>query len=1359
MTDENKSEGDIYIGDQAAIDGDVFTGGKHIHHHYPRRLLGIPFQAPVLPVHFVPRHEISDLLKSRLLAETATVPGVLAVSAIHGLGGIGKSTLAAALAHDSLIQKRFADGVLWATLGQQPDLLSLLGGWVQALGDYDFRPTAVEATSAHLRSLLQDKAALLIVDDVWDPAHIFIWQVGGPHSRMLITTRRADVAEEVGAELHQLDVMTAAQSLALLSARLDRALEEPERAEALRLATAVGHLPLALELAAARISRGATWMELCAALKEEVARLEALEGPRGRRQKGVTRLEASFNLSLNALQADDEAAYQAFIWLGILPEDVLIGAPMAATLWSITEIEAAEILELLWNDALLRSGAPILVREKSWPAYRLHDLLHNIARRLLGKEPPQGLGLDLPAAQTILLQNYRQKDAQGMWHTLPDDGYIQFHLTWHMEQAKQFHEIHALLGEETIKGQNGWYATCEGLGQTAGFLEDVAHAWQLAELAQATEQVSAALGWQCRYALITASLNSLAKNIPPALLAALIQKKAWSATQGLAYVRRIPNPTQRVEGMLHLLPHLPETLKSEAVREMLRSTQMIQDSHERTQILIKLFPLLAESGHTQEALAAVHAIKQEADRAEALVALAPHLSVTLLHEALSVAWAIGWIEDRTKALVGLIPYLPELLRQEIFVTIRSIAWSSERAKVLIALIPHLPEFQLREVLALTEALELSTDRAKVLVKLAPYLTEPLLEKALVIAQAIQRSDDRVLALTGLIPRLATLGYPAEALAQIKDIYTADDRAKTTEEQDTVLIALVPQLIIADYLDEALQAAQAIHNVDDRAKTLADLVQQLAGIIVPDQLLAITEEIERSHDRAKTLFHLIAYLPDQLKVEALLEIRAIVRSAIWEAEERAITLVSIIPQLAEAGYIEEAIITAQEIELRPYQALGLVKVAHYLSEPVRREFLQEALATTKTIPRVDERVRTLLDLSPHLSDPLKEEVLAEALDLAPAIRDVEVRTRVLTRLIPDLAQGGYVEAALDLVRSIRWNEGLLAQVLSSLAPYLPQTLLSEALAIVWQMKLGSHRSQALSGLAPYLPASLLQQALAVVQAINDRFWRVETLAGLTPWLAELGSPEEVIATIQTIGNDQEQAKLLIRVAPKLAQQGHPAEALAAVQLLEIPDKRFKGLVALVPELPRKLQRKVVRALLTSAHALSREQQQAEIVAELPFSLVNWGYPREALQAAQVIKDEYGRAQVLGKLCPRLVELGYLHEALTAARATHDKDELLKMVAYLPKAQRDELLQEVLSLFRPLEDIEQQALTLTDLTAWLGKSGDPEAALVVAQAIQWSSHRAIGLANLAPYLPEPLLLEKAIPMAQSIPWPDDQVKALV
>ena len=91
-----------------------------------------------------------------LLADDPDSSGMLVVSAIYGLGGIGKSVLAAAVAHNRAVQARFPDGILWVTLGQNPDILPLLSGWVQALRDYHFKPISVEATTAHLRTLLYE---------------------------------------------------------------------------------------------------------------------------------------------------------------------------------------------------------------------------------------------------------------------------------------------------------------------------------------------------------------------------------------------------------------------------------------------------------------------------------------------------------------------------------------------------------------------------------------------------------------------------------------------------------------------------------------------------------------------------------------------------------------------------------------------------------------------------------------------------------------------------------------------------------------------------------------------------------------------------------------------------------------------------------------------------------------------------------------------------------------------------------------------------------------------------------------------------------------------------------------------------
>ena len=127
---------------------------QHVEQHFYHGSRGRPtrpFQAPPLPSHFVARPEVSRDLLSRLLVD-GPAAGSLTLGAVHGLGGVGKTTLAADLARSPEVRDRLPDGVLWVTLGQQPDLLPLVGGWVQALGDYEYKPINVEAT-AHTYSV------------------------------------------------------------------------------------------------------------------------------------------------------------------------------------------------------------------------------------------------------------------------------------------------------------------------------------------------------------------------------------------------------------------------------------------------------------------------------------------------------------------------------------------------------------------------------------------------------------------------------------------------------------------------------------------------------------------------------------------------------------------------------------------------------------------------------------------------------------------------------------------------------------------------------------------------------------------------------------------------------------------------------------------------------------------------------------------------------------------------------------------------------------------------------------------------------------------------------------------------------
>ncbi|MEH2278652.1 MAG: NB-ARC domain-containing protein [Nostoc sp.] len=365
------------IGVYVAPAGQAFIGTQNIEGQKQLR----PFQAPPLPTYYVNRPEYSQDLKARLLTDSSDVR-TLVVTAIHGLGSVGKSTLATALARDQEIQAHFCDGILWATLGQQPNLLTLLSGWVQALGDYNFKATSTEAASNQLRTLLYDKAVLLVVDDAWNPEDAQVFNVGGARCQVLVTTRDAAIAHVLRASTYSLDVMTPEQAIELLTKKLGRAITGAEHQSASDLAKAIGYLPLALELVAAEVASGTTWTQLLEDFQQEIARLKTLDRPEAEEitDEAILKrfsLTASLNLSVKRMPKKKQ---EHFSWLGVLPEDVTITKMMATTLWKMDVRDTAKTLQYLQNKALLLSGVTLA---DGTPTYRLHDLFHDLARNLL----------------------------------------------------------------------------------------------------------------------------------------------------------------------------------------------------------------------------------------------------------------------------------------------------------------------------------------------------------------------------------------------------------------------------------------------------------------------------------------------------------------------------------------------------------------------------------------------------------------------------------------------------------------------------------------------------------------------------------------------------------------------------------------------------------------------------------------------------------------------------------------------------------------------------------------------------------------------------------------------------------------
>jgi NB-ARC domain/SEFIR domain len=210
--------------------------------------LGRLVNVPDSPPHFLPRPGDLQTLKDAVLAGI-TKPVALTGTGklgVQGMGGIGKTVLAAALVRDREVRQAFPDGIYWLTVGQKPNLLDLqnqlLRHWT---GSQETLTTEQEAKDA-LREALEGRSALLVLDDVWNVDHAAAVAVTAPPARLLVTTRNSEVLVDLGAEEHRVDIVSLAEALRMLADWTGQQSSDTLPPEAAEVAKECGYLPLAL---------------------------------------------------------------------------------------------------------------------------------------------------------------------------------------------------------------------------------------------------------------------------------------------------------------------------------------------------------------------------------------------------------------------------------------------------------------------------------------------------------------------------------------------------------------------------------------------------------------------------------------------------------------------------------------------------------------------------------------------------------------------------------------------------------------------------------------------------------------------------------------------------------------------------------------------------------------------------------------------------------------------------------------------------------------------------------------------------------------------------------------------------------
>ena len=327
----------------------------------------VPNQLPADVPAFSGRHREIAYLTG--LAEDPG-PGGVVVSVIGGMAGIGKTALAVHVAHR--LTPQFPGGCLYAdlhahTLGQLPSpTIQVLEGFLRALGaPADGISADVEERAATFRSLVARKATLIVLDNVAEESQVRLLLPGGRGCMTLITSRNQLAG--LHAARVDLDVMLPEDAHELLAAGLGRARVAAEPTEARLLAELCAHLPLALQIAAARLIARPGWTiaHLISKLEDKGRRLDEFTG-------GDNAVRAALDLSYRELMPEQARLFRR---LGLYPtKDISIFG--SAAISGVNPADAAALALTDKIESILESLVDVRLIEQERPGnYHIHDLV------------------------------------------------------------------------------------------------------------------------------------------------------------------------------------------------------------------------------------------------------------------------------------------------------------------------------------------------------------------------------------------------------------------------------------------------------------------------------------------------------------------------------------------------------------------------------------------------------------------------------------------------------------------------------------------------------------------------------------------------------------------------------------------------------------------------------------------------------------------------------------------------------------------------------------------------------------------------------------------------------------------------
>jgi hypothetical protein len=343
--------------------------------------------------------------------------------AVVGIGGAGKSTLAAQACGQWRVRRRFKHGVTWLAAGPDAQPVALLTLLASRLGLAENSFTDVLGGRDALSAALRGKRVLIAVDNVWDRAPLDAMLGLGNDCTVLFTTRKRELASTIRAERVQVDELTQAQALALLG-RWTKLPVTDLPPEARQLCTRVGNLALGVAMAGAMVARDHTFADVLTLIEQDLARVRADLDP----EYQYATLRSAIEAGISILPADQRRHYEQ---LAVFASRGLFDRNAAQALWQ-PELTSADVGDLL---ADLTGWSLLSKAGGDW--YTAHDLQYEVLKRRISVQ-------DLAAAHGELVDGYKLRYPAG-WASSITDPYIARALASHLHDAGRAEELYDLL--------------------------------------------------------------------------------------------------------------------------------------------------------------------------------------------------------------------------------------------------------------------------------------------------------------------------------------------------------------------------------------------------------------------------------------------------------------------------------------------------------------------------------------------------------------------------------------------------------------------------------------------------------------------------------------------------------------------------------------------------------------------------------------------------------------------------------------------------------------------------------------------------------------------------------------------------